>query len=195
MLTLYPQAIDWALDEKVDIISMSFGFENENEAIDEAIDRAFKADKLIFAAASNEGGNKRRSRLGRSPSVICVHACDGKGNKGGMSPSPLRRKENFATLGVAVKSRWKGKTVYKSGTSFATPMAAAIAANVLEFANFKCNLSIKHRKLLYSRSGMAKLFEAISEERDGYDYVQPGRLWDDKDETELAEDIRDILAS
>ncbi|KAK2752267.1 pfs domain-containing protein [Colletotrichum kahawae] len=189
------EAIDWAVKKcNVDIISMSFGFEDENDAIDEAIERAFKADKLMFVAASNEGGNKKRSRLGRSSSVICIHACDGKGNKGLMSPNPLKRKENFTTLGVAVKSQWKKNTVYKSGTSFATPVAAAIAANVLEFANFRCNLSPKHRKLLYSRCGMVKVFEAMSEERDGYDYVQPGHLWDGKKEDELAKGIRDILA-
>jgi hypothetical protein len=90
----------------VDIISMSFGFESQNKDIDAAIDRAFKADKLMFAAASNEGGNKRRSRPARSPQVICMHACDGKGNKGDMSPSPMSNRDNFTTLGVAVQSKW-----------------------------------------------------------------------------------------
>jgi hypothetical protein len=178
----------------VDIISMSFGFEHQNKAIDDAIERAFKADKLMFAAASNEGGNKGRSRPGRNPNVICVHACDGKGNKGDMSPSPMKRKDNFTTLGVAVSSRWKKQTVYKSGTSFATPVAAAIAAGVLEFANFKCQLSEEDKQLLYKRDGMLEVFRAMSTERDGYDYVQPGHLWDGKDEDELAKTIRDILA-
>ena len=176
------------------IISMSFGFENQNNAINDAIERAFKADKLMFAAASNEGGNKGRSRPGRNPKVICIHACDGKGNKGDMSPSPVKSKVNFTTLGVAVQSRWKKQTVYKSGTSFATPVAAAIAADVLEFANFKCKLPEEEKELLYKCDGMVEVFRAMSTERDRYDYVQPGHLWDGKDDDEVAKIIRDTLA-
>ncbi|KAH6997701.1 peptidase S8/S53 domain-containing protein [Ilyonectria sp. MPI-CAGE-AT-0026] len=189
------EAIDWAVEKwNVDIISMSFGFENQNKAIDDAIERAFKADKLMFAAASNEGGNKGRSRPGRNPNVICIHACDGKGNKGDMSPNPMKKKDNFTALGVAVKSRWKKITVYKSGTSFATPVAAAIAANVLEFANFKCEL-LERKQLLYKRDGMLEVFRAMSTERDNYDYVQPGHLWNSIDgDEELARTIKRILA-
>ncbi|RYP66887.1 hypothetical protein DL771_007544 [Monosporascus sp. 5C6A] len=189
------EAIDWAVKEwDVHIISMSFGFEPRNEAIDNAIERAFKAEKLMFAAASNEGGNKGRSRPGKNSNVICIHACDGKGNKGDMSPNPEKKKDNFTTLGVAVKSRWKKQTVYKSGTSFATPVAAAIAADVLEFANLKCDLSGEDKKRLYKRDGMLEVFRAMSTERDGYDYVQPGHMWDGKDDDEVAKTIRDTLA-
>ncbi|KAH7218858.1 hypothetical protein DER44DRAFT_846806 [Fusarium oxysporum] len=189
------EAIDWAVKEwDVHIISMSFGFGHHNKTIDDAIERAFKADKLMLAAASNEGGNKGRSRPGRNPRVICIHACDGKGNKGDMSPSPMKNKSNFTTLGVAVQSRWRKQTVYKSGTSFATPVAAAIAADLLEFANFKCKLAEEDKKLLYKHDGMEAVFQAMSTERDGYDYVQPGHLWDGKDDNEVAKVIQGVLA-
>lgn len=173
---------------------MSFGFEHQHKAIDEALDRAFAAKKLLFAAASNGGGNKGRSRPGRSANVFCIHATDGKGNKGDMNPSPMRRTANFATLGVAIKSRWKGQTVYKSGTSFATPVAAAFAADVLEFANIKCSLSREHKELLHKREGMWKVFEAMAKERDKYDYLLPLHLWAGKGEDEIAKKIQDILA-
>ncbi|KAJ4328353.1 hypothetical protein N0V84_001224 [Fusarium piperis] len=189
------EAIDWAVKEwNVHIISMSFGFGHHNKAIDDAIERAFKADKLMLAAASNEGGNKGRARPGRNPRVICIHACDGNGNKGDMSPSPMRNKNNFTTLGVAVQSRWRKQIVYKSGTSFATPVAAAIAADLLEFANFKCKLAEEDKQLLYKHDGMEAVFRAMSTERDSYDYVQPGHLWDGKDDNEVAKVIQDILA-
>lgn len=195
LLMLNSQAIDHAVEKwDVDIISMSFGFENRNDAITDAIDRACKADKLIFTAASNEGGNKDRSRPGRDPQVICIHACDGKGNKGDMNPDPLKKRDNFATLGVAVKSEWKWKTVYKSGTSFATPVAASIAANVLEFANFRSNLDQRNKELLYRRDGMVAVFEKMSKKRDKYDYVQPGRLWDGENtDDDIAEEIQGLL--
>ncbi len=193
-LTLSLQAINWAVEQwNVHIISMSFGYESRNSTIDDAIARAFKADKLMFAAASNEGGNKGRSRPSKDSRVICIHACDGKGNNGDMNPSPVRNKDNFTTLGVAVQSRWKKKTVYKSGTSFATPVAAAIAANVLEFISIKPQFSEDDRKLLYTSDGMLEVFRIMSKERQGYDYLQPGHLWDGKDDDEVAKAIRDAL--
>jgi hypothetical protein len=38
------------------------------------------------------------------------------------------------------------------------------------------------------------VFRAMSTERDRYDYVQPGHLWDGKDDDEVAKIIRDTLA-
>lgn len=172
---------------------MSFAFEDQNRDISTAIGRAFRAGKLLFAAASNDGGNKPRSRPARSDEVICIHACDGNGNKGGMSPSPEENSLNFTTLGVAIESRWKKKLVYKSGTSFATPVAAGIAANVLEFANFKCNLSEEDMANLSKREGLLKVLKAMSAKRDGYDYLNPGHLWDGKSDEIVIKRIQDIL--
>ncbi|UKZ92453.1 uncharacterized protein TrAFT101_007408 [Trichoderma asperellum] len=192
------EAIDWAMKEwKVHIISMSFGYESKKQAIEDAIERASKAGILMFAAASNEGGNRRdRSRPGRNPEVICIHACDGKGNRGDMNPNPQRNEYNFTALGVAVKSYWKKKKVYKSGTSFATPVAAAFAADILEFANFRCELKEEDKKLLYKKHGMQAVFRSMSNERDEYDYLQPNLLWDDGDDDDkVAAKIGKILAS
>jgi hypothetical protein len=177
---------------------MSFGFEEENDAIDTAVDIAIEAGKLIFAAASNNGGLSGRARPARYDGVICIHASDGKGNKGGMNPTPMANRDNFATLGVAVPSRWKGENVWKTGTSFATPIAAGIAANVLEFANNRCiGLKPRKRKLLHQKRGMQAIFRRMAEERDGYDFIHPVRLckdWQDpKAEREVAKVIEDIL--
>ncbi len=106
----------------------------------------------------------------------------------------MNNRDNFTTLGVAIKSRWKKSVVYKSGTSFATPMAVAFAANILEFANFRCSLPEGHRQLLYKHEGMSAVFSAMSTERDGYNYVQPEHLCGGKEDDELARSIRDILA-
>ncbi|KAF2963179.1 hypothetical protein GQX73_g10399 [Xylaria multiplex] len=189
------RAIDYAVKEwNVDIISMSFGYYDQNDEIDSAIDRAFKANKLLFAAASNEGGNRGRSRPAKSLGVICVHACDGKGNKGGMNPSPVKRDFNFSTLGVAIESRWKGQTVYKSGTSFATPVAAGIAANVLEFAGYQCSLSPDNMDRLKRFDGMRAVLSEMCTERDGYDYLQPQNLWaDGMSPEEVAKRIENII--
>lgn len=153
------------------------------------------AGKLIFAAASNNGGLAGRARPARSEAVLCVHASDGKGNKGGMNPSPVTDRDNFTTLGVAVPSRWKGHDVWKSGTSFATPIAAGFAADVLAFADYKCtNLKAGRKKLLRKKRGMQAIFKKMAEKRDGYDFIHPGRLWQNgKTEQEVARDIEDIM--
>ncbi|EKJ79141.1 hypothetical protein FPSE_00742 [Fusarium pseudograminearum CS3096] len=95
-----------------------------------------------------------------------------------MNPSPLVNKYNFATLGVAVPLRWNGADVWKSGTSFAVPIAVGIAATVLELAQHKCT---KHgpRKLraLYQKQGMEAIFQGMATTRDGYDFVFPGGHW------------------
>ncbi|KAK0727292.1 peptidase S8/S53 domain-containing protein [Lasiosphaeria miniovina] len=173
------KAIDWAVKEcDAHIISMSFGFEDENDLIDAAVDRAINAGKLIIAAASNNGGLSGRARPARYEGVICVHATDGKGNKGGMNPSPLPNKDNFATLGVAVPCKWKGKDVWKSGTSFAVPIAAGFAADIMEFAKYRCtNLKPRKLKILQRKQGMQVIFQKMAELRDGYDFIHPVRLW------------------
>lgn len=84
-LSSIAKAIDYAVTEwNVDIISMSFGYYDKNDEIDAAVDRALKADKLLFAAASNEGGNRGRSRLGRHM-CACVRR---EGEQGGHEPEP-----------------------------------------------------------------------------------------------------------
>ena len=173
------QAIDWAVDEcDAHIISMSFGFEDVNELIDDPIERALKADRLIFAAASNNGGISGRARPARRSDVICVHASDGKGNKGSMNPTPMDNTSNFATFGVAVPSQWRGNKVWKSGTSFATPIAAGFAADVLEFANHKCaKLNRRAQRRLRKQEGMEAIFRKMAQKRDGYDFIHPVRLW------------------
>ncbi|KAI9146885.1 Thermostable alkaline protease [Paramyrothecium foliicola] len=191
------KAIDWAVDNvDAHIISMSFGFEDENDAIDAAVERAVEKGKLIFAAASNNGGISGRARPARNEDVLCIHASDGLGNKGDMNPSPLLDANNFSTLGVAVPFRWKGQDVWKSGTSFATPIAAAFAADVLEFCQHKCSLLPRRKQILFRRRGMQVVFREMSEKRDEYDFVHPGRLWrDGVSDQEVARNIEAIIRS
>jgi hypothetical protein len=176
---------------------MSFGFDDEHDEIDAALDDALDAGKLIIAAASNNGGLSGRARPAHQDGVICMHATDGKGNKGGMNPSPLSKDDNFATLGVAVPSKWNGETVWKSGTSFAVPIAVGFAAGVLELARYRATLKPRKLKLLHKKQGMGAVLKRMAEERDGYDFVHPGRLardWgDEKAVMEAAKTIEKVL--
>ncbi len=79
------------------------------------------------------------------------------------NPVPLRDDNNFATLGVTIESMWQGQTVYKSGTSYATAVAAGIAANVLEYARQRPELVRTAGQVsLCSSYGMRAMFRLMS---------------------------------
>lgn len=72
-------AIAWAIENEVDIISMSFGWANEQEEVDEQIYLARSKGILLFAAASNDGDLGPQSGSSLLPSTRCVastHAPD-----------------------------------------------------------------------------------------------------------------------
>lgn len=160
-----------------------------------ALEKAVQAGKLVIAAASNNGGRSGRARPARHEDVICIHATDGDGNKGGMNPSPLAKADNFATLGVAVPSRWGNEDVWKSGTSFAVPIAVGFAADVLAFAKKRCNLTPRKMKTLHQKRGMQAVFREMSQRRDGYDFIHPNHLWEDGEmTTDAARRIERIIS-
>ncbi|KAK0728906.1 peptidase S8/S53 domain-containing protein, partial [Lasiosphaeria miniovina] len=145
------QAIDHAITEwDVDIISLSFGIDT-SAGTDTGTDAETPTSarhrqpntraRIVFAAACNGGPLERRAFPARMSGVICVNASDGHGQKANLlSPDPVAGEDNFITLGAYVRYPPSGATSsslqyeYKSGTSFATPIAAGLAADLLEFA-------------------------------------------------------------
>jgi hypothetical protein len=157
---------------------MSFGLDYRDTDIDKAITVALTRGITMFAAGANSGGNKPRAYpSNKQNAVICIHASDGRGNNGKISPTPLAKEDNFSTLGISIQSKWKKNEVHISGTSFATPIAVALAADMLEFAKYKCKLSEYEQQCLYKFNGVTKILRLMSEERDGYDYITPQHLW------------------
>ncbi|KAM5344484.1 hypothetical protein ACJ41O_013020 [Fusarium nematophilum] len=179
------KAITHAVDVwNVDIITMSFGLNPPTpddqglkaayQEIEAAIDKA--RHKIFFAAAANHGGHGPRTFPASNPNVICIHASDGKGKDGGISPTPESTDDNFMTLGIAVKFG----AVRCSGTSYAAPMAAAMAANVLYAAESLLKLSDTANSRLRTGQGMRKMFSLMCGPRcpNGYRFVAPWvRLW------------------
>lgn len=135
-----------AVDEwKVDIINMSFGWDwDDNKAVREALSHARKERVLLFASTSNFGIRLPNDILypARSPDVIAIDAADGGGSSAPFNPTSEDEtgKSRFTAPGIAVYAApgiatksLSGEDRH-SGTSFASPIAAGIAALVLEFA-------------------------------------------------------------
>ena len=213
-LILPAQAIDYAVTTwKVDIISMSFGFPDRDidnyTMLEEAIQNAHRAHVLLFAAASNSGANLSRAYPARHEEVMCIHSTDANGNRSRFSPT-AKDGNNFATIGEAVESAWPSSlrssksngscTAFKSGTSFATPIAASIAAFLLLYA--RLHLEEKWATMLKRGSGMKAVLRKIAvkggghQKRDGYDYIELSRYSDNlfgKQEDLIRNEIIDAI--
>jgi hypothetical protein len=130
---------------------------------------------LVFAAAGNWGLNHKTAFPARQQGVFCVNASDGNGFFDSVNPGK-DSDSSYTTLGVAIPSRWGNDDVYITGTSFATPIAAATAATILNFARHKMKLSARQWQHLTSFQGMRKVLDFISV--DDYKYLTMTRLED-----------------
>ncbi|VUC37918.1 unnamed protein product [Clonostachys rosea] len=185
---LFLYAVRYATEEwKVHIISISLGFEVEHVCIKEAINLAFKQGVIIFAAASNDGANRSVMEglpfPACMPEVICINSCDGNGTAPSkFNPPPVDGSFNFLTLGesVPVQVEWPTGTekIRLTGTSFAAPVATAIAALLIEFLLQKpLRRQPELRKKALCRDGMIKLFAGMSKSvAGGFQYLLPWSL-------------------
>jgi hypothetical protein len=182
MLTRTLQAIQWSDHNGVDIILISCSLpENLNQKITAAIQVANSHGIIIFAPWFNGENNSRTSPASLSQ-VFSIHASDANGNKLLMNPPPQADRENFSTLGGSIPSI-SSEGVYISGISYATAVAAAVGANVLHFIQGAVEagqLTKEEQAEALHHDGMKRIFLAMSERCDGYDFIRPW-LWNDGD--------------
>jgi hypothetical protein len=164
---------------------MSFGLTSDSLINDQQLQLAFRdidaaieqaKSKIFFAAAANHGSHGPRTFPANHDDVICIHASNGKGKDGGISPDPEPRDDNFMTLGMALD--FGGKR--KSGTSYAAPMAAAMAAHIVHTAENLLDLPQTAINRLRTGRGMREMFRLMSGPgySGGYQFVAPWvRLW------------------
>lgn len=199
------------------MISMSFGFPTCNidhyPKLETALKRAFAKDVLLFAAASNHGGQLNRSFPAREPTVIAVHSTDTNGNRSRFSPTPLTDDINLATVGEVVESAWPVHLCdedsnpecvqHKSGTSFATPILVGISAFLVMYA--RINLPDKSAAMK-SRKRMMAVLRRIADKgsgsahhlRDGYHFVDLSLYTDSlfgRDKDFIDATLRDLLSN
>ena len=124
--------VQWAVDERVDIISMSLGAADGSHRLFEVIHTALAKGAVVICAAGNSGALFTNSvgYPGRYGSVITVAAHDQHGQPSGFSS---RGSEiDFMAPGHDIWSTYRqGGYAKLSGTSMAAPFVAGLAALVL----------------------------------------------------------------
>ncbi|CAO2657894.1 Nn.00g071540.m01.CDS01 [Neocucurbitaria sp. VM-36] len=176
-----PLAIRWAMDNGAEIISLSLGFRESLPEIQDILQEAISPEDdeaqpiLVFAAAGNWGLNFPRAFPSSEKGVFCIYASDGNGY--GENINPRDEGENsFTTLGVAIESAWQNQELLISGTSYATPIAAGIAANILDFGRCTMNLGKGRMKKLGSYQGMRSVLRLMTPVDQSSNYLCPWQL-------------------
>ncbi|WP_455716664.1 S8 family peptidase [Anaerosporobacter sp.] len=121
-------AIDWAIEKNVNIISISFGIDSDADNLKDAIQRAYNAGILIIAAAGNDGNVEYPAAYDE---VIAVGSVNSNGE---ISPSSSKGEEiEIVAPGELVKSTGAfGGEVVSSGTSMAVPHVVGVASLLWE---------------------------------------------------------------
>lgn len=122
-----------------------------------------KSSTLILAATQNDGANKRVAWPARANEVIGISSTDGNGQRSSFNPHDDGSYTIFYALGEAVEvacpshlGRHRNKTCV-SGTSFANPVAAGLAANVLGFAR----LAVESMNTVKEREGWLDMLDKL----------------------------------
>ena len=137
-------AMEHAVQDGVDIISLSLGGDSEtanpDDALSEAADNAVNEGVVVVAAAGNNGIAGIISSPGCARNVTCVGASDYNDKVADFSSrGPVEwngktlMKPDIVAPGVDIKSaRMGGGYTTKGGTSMATPHVAGAAALMLQ---------------------------------------------------------------
>jgi hypothetical protein len=145
-------------------LSLENPSENIRRRINEVSRRA-----LIFASAGNNRPPKRQPIAfpASSPSVVCVHSLDGHGKETKFTPLARNHSPNFQVIGqdIVVPGPGNSSEVVE-GTSCSTPIAAGIAAYVLDFAR-AYGIAWKRKKSQQQRSrGSQSVVDELAEMKD-----------------------------
>ncbi len=139
------EGIDWAVQNKMDVVSMSLGTRIYSQAFNDTTANAYKAGILLVAAAGNSGdGNLSTDDVlypAKFDSVIAVSAID----YNNIAPvwSADGSEIELVAPGADIYSAWlDGSYVNKSGTSMAAPFVSGVVALVKSK-----NLSLTSREI------------------------------------------------
>jgi hypothetical protein len=119
---------------------MSLGFDKEIPCIGQAIDNTLQSKKrpLFFAATRNDGANQGVAWPAKDGEVIGISSTNGDGYPSKFNPKSDLPHQLYYDLGEAIPVEHVDLTQptnrirkYVSGTSYAVPIAAGLAGNLL----------------------------------------------------------------
>lgn len=167
------QAIDWTVEQNVDIVNLSSGFRLSDVTTARAIRAAVAARNLLIFATAGSPEDDMEIFPAKLPDVISVRGASWDGK-----PIPAYNPESadnrtspmFCTLALDVECVLGGPR--ESGCSIATPILAATAGIFLQ--SFEGEGMRWLINLLRMKQGMEHLFRLIGKEvGKGIWFVQP----------------------
>lgn len=152
------EAIDWAIEQDVDIINMSFGIAKNIKELEMIIEKAAEADILLIAAS---GSGVEVAYPAAYDEVIAVGSITAEGipaesSASGMELELMAPGENILSSGIF------GGVFGMSGTSMAAPHAAGAASVLMEM---NPEMSSDYIRMLLSYS--ANLYGSMDEYGNG----------------------------
>ncbi|KAI0418851.1 peptidase S8/S53 domain-containing protein [Xylaria grammica] len=184
----------------VHMITLSFGFDTVRspDTMGDEIRQCLHEGIMIFASASNDGGEGSRTYPAKYPGVICAHSTTWRGSKAERNPG-LEEGRNFSFVGEHVRPIWPAKNPaddnrmkYKSGTSYAAPVAVSMAAFMIGYIQKKMPGYAWVIKP-WSPVGISRIFGMMAVEIDGYDWVSPTRYLKYTKEGKIIGDLQQYL--
>lgn len=183
--SLVEKALQWAVQQDVHIISISFGFPRMNQSLEpirRGILQAHAADILIFAAASNEGKGHPIAFPACLDEVICVSSTDGAGKASLFNPN-MQAGKRLCAIGEGIPGSWplklnpNGGTARRAGTSYATPVVAGVVAMIMDCVwSIRGECSLEAQALRTNRGILAVLALMLTKD-EGIEFLSPGLLF------------------
>ncbi|MFB5662705.1 S8 family serine peptidase [Alteribacillus sp. HJP-4] len=127
--------LEWAIEQDVDVINMSFGTLTDSSTMKAMLDEAYDEGVIVAAAAGNRGeapeDSNRVEFPARYDSVVAVGAVDENNKRASFSAAG--DEVELVAPGVDIVSTYKGSSYGPlSGTSMATPFVAGTFAVLME---------------------------------------------------------------
>jgi len=123
--------------EKVNVISISFGYKTFSKQLAMAVEKAISNDIIVVCCASNDGKwtSNPITYPGRLGQVLCIGACDQYGQPAKFSSAG--REVDFVELGeslwVPSIHRYRNDVLkVLDGTSYSTPAVAGLICHLLQ---------------------------------------------------------------